>query len=507
MTSSRSCVASPERGRSATAGHWIRSRRACSRCTSASARGSSSSTSAPGRPTARPSASGRRPRPTTSRASSVPPMDRPPAAPRSKRPWPASSARMEQRPPAYSARKIGGRRAYALARRGETPRAHATRRSPSTTCDSSAGTPPIPSSRPPSWTSPARAGTYVRALARDLGAAVGNAGYLGALRRTASGPFTLGRRAPARRRPRGGGRRDVRGLLLPVDAGLDDPRADARRRRSSGPSPTVAGSGRVERLGAARGGDAGLDRDPAARARRVARRDRPPRPTRVSCPDKVLVDREPADSLVGREPADSLVGRDAAATQPSMPVVVNGIDALRPERRPDAARRRRLRRPPPRAPLPPARAAPRRPPAGRATGRPHLRPPSRRDPRGGGTAAAVRSGRAPRAPRARRRRGDRRGALRRGAAADLVRRLRGADPGTDAGRGLPDDARTPRSGTSDGARRPTLAALGDDGRVRGRRRAALRSRRAARAQHRDSLRRSPRATWLRRGRSSAVASR
>ncbi len=35
------------------------------------------------------------------------------------------------------------------------------------------------------------AGTYVRALARDLGGAVGSAAYLGALVRTASGPFRL----------------------------------------------------------------------------------------------------------------------------------------------------------------------------------------------------------------------------------------------------------------------------------------------------------------------------
>jgi tRNA pseudouridine55 synthase len=34
-------------------------------------------------------------------------------------------------------------------------------------------------------------GTYVRAIARDLGAAVGVGGHLTALRRTAVGPFTL----------------------------------------------------------------------------------------------------------------------------------------------------------------------------------------------------------------------------------------------------------------------------------------------------------------------------
>ncbi len=39
-------------------------------------------------------------------------------------------------------------------------------------------------------------GTYVRALARDLGTALGSAGHLAALRRTAVGPFTLDEAVP-----------------------------------------------------------------------------------------------------------------------------------------------------------------------------------------------------------------------------------------------------------------------------------------------------------------------
>jgi len=67
------------------------------------------------------------------------------------------------------------------------------------------------------------AGTYVRALARDLGAAVGNAAYLGALTRTASGPFTLDGsvslddiRAAAADGPAG-----LVPILRPLDTGLD----------------------------------------------------------------------------------------------------------------------------------------------------------------------------------------------------------------------------------------------------------------------------------------------
>ncbi len=45
-------------------------------------------------------------------------------------------------------------------------------------------------------------GTYIRAIARDLGAALGVGGHLTALRRTAVGPFTVGRADP---RPDHGG--------------------------------------------------------------------------------------------------------------------------------------------------------------------------------------------------------------------------------------------------------------------------------------------------------------
>ena len=67
------------------------------------------------------------------------------------------------------------------------------------------------------------AGTYVRALARDLGESLGSAGYLGALVRTSSGPFDLEppsrwtRFAPPQRIPAG-----LLPLMLPIDAGLED---------------------------------------------------------------------------------------------------------------------------------------------------------------------------------------------------------------------------------------------------------------------------------------------
>jgi tRNA pseudouridine55 synthase len=66
------------------------------------------------------------------------------------------------------------------------------------------------------------AGTYVRALARDLGERVGSAAYLGALRRTAAGAFgvadalSLDAIREAANLPDG-----LAPLLKPIDTGLD----------------------------------------------------------------------------------------------------------------------------------------------------------------------------------------------------------------------------------------------------------------------------------------------
>jgi len=97
---------------------------------------------------------------------------------------------ISQRPPAYSAIKVGGRRAYAMARAGETVvLAHRDVTMHALTLTSWDDSDP---ERPVAVVDvECSAGTYVRALARDLGEAVGSAAYLGALTRTASGPFAL----------------------------------------------------------------------------------------------------------------------------------------------------------------------------------------------------------------------------------------------------------------------------------------------------------------------------
>jgi len=135
---------------------------------------------------------------------------------------PALTGPISQRPPAYSAIKVAGRRAYAMARAGESvalpPRDVTIHRLELVDWDGSDAERPVAI-----LDVTCSAGTYVRALARDLGERVGSAAYLGALTRTASGGFTLDDavslddiRAAAAPGPDG-----LRALLRPIDVGLD----------------------------------------------------------------------------------------------------------------------------------------------------------------------------------------------------------------------------------------------------------------------------------------------
>jgi tRNA pseudouridine55 synthase len=92
---------------------------------------------------------------------------------------------IEQVPPSYSAVKIQGEAAYALARRGEAVELP-TR---TVTIHSAA----VLGWQPPRLSIVVRCskGTYVRALARDLGHALGSEAYLDALVRMVVGSFTL----------------------------------------------------------------------------------------------------------------------------------------------------------------------------------------------------------------------------------------------------------------------------------------------------------------------------
>ena len=100
---------------------------------------------------------------------------------------PRFTGTIQQVPPAYSAIKVDGERAYDLARAGETVTLaareitiealrlldHAEDRS--------------------SFEVECQKGTYVRAVVRDLAAALGACGHVSALRRTRVGPFLLDR--------------------------------------------------------------------------------------------------------------------------------------------------------------------------------------------------------------------------------------------------------------------------------------------------------------------------
>ncbi|HKC48480.1 MAG TPA: tRNA pseudouridine(55) synthase TruB [Gemmatimonadales bacterium] len=92
---------------------------------------------------------------------------------------------VRQRPPAYSAVKVEGERAYRRARRGEVVEP-AEREVEIAVLEVTEFAPPDVEFR-----ATVSAGTYLRSLARDLGAALGCGGHLAALRRTAVGPFRL----------------------------------------------------------------------------------------------------------------------------------------------------------------------------------------------------------------------------------------------------------------------------------------------------------------------------
>lgn len=90
-----------------------------------------------------------------------------------------------QRPPAYSAVKVGGRKLYEAARKGETLDAPARIvRVDRFEFTGRAG-------EVVSFSCTVSGGTYVRVLAADVGAALGCGAHLIALRRTAIGPFTV----------------------------------------------------------------------------------------------------------------------------------------------------------------------------------------------------------------------------------------------------------------------------------------------------------------------------
>ncbi|WP_375487725.1 tRNA pseudouridine(55) synthase TruB [uncultured Jatrophihabitans sp.] len=95
-----------------------------------------------------------------------------------------------QVPSSVSAIKVDGERAYKRVRDGEAPQL-ASRPVTVTRLEALGVSRPAPDLLDVDVRVECSSGTYVRALARDLGAALGTGGHLTALRRTRVGPFTL----------------------------------------------------------------------------------------------------------------------------------------------------------------------------------------------------------------------------------------------------------------------------------------------------------------------------
>jgi tRNA pseudouridine55 synthase len=122
----------------------------------------------------------------------------------------------QQVPPAYSALKVDGRRAYHLSRAG----ADVALKARTVTVHSLA----VSSHGPDSVTLRARVskGTYIRSLARDIARALGTVGHVAMLRRTKAGPFTLDQAISLDKMAELAMARTLEQALLPLTAGLDD---------------------------------------------------------------------------------------------------------------------------------------------------------------------------------------------------------------------------------------------------------------------------------------------
>lgn len=92
---------------------------------------------------------------------------------------------ISQVPPIFSAIKVDGKRAYKLARAGETPEMKARNVTIHTISDLTYDYPVI------RFTIEVSSGTYIRSLARDIGQKLGTGAYMSSLRRTTVGEFRI----------------------------------------------------------------------------------------------------------------------------------------------------------------------------------------------------------------------------------------------------------------------------------------------------------------------------
>ena len=124
---------------------------------------------------------------------------------------------LQQRPPAYSAIKIAGRRSYALARAGRPPDLPPRRIEIAELCLSG-----MPDPDHADFVAVVGEGTYIRSLARDLAEALGTLGHVVELRRLAVGRFTETQAISLDSAVALGHSLAASGHLLPIETVLDD---------------------------------------------------------------------------------------------------------------------------------------------------------------------------------------------------------------------------------------------------------------------------------------------
>ena len=161
--------------------------------------------------------------------------------------------RIEQVPPAFSALKVGGERAYALARKGRPPQLAAR------TVQVMSLTLTAADDDGAAFEVECGKGTYVRALARDIARAAGTVGHVHWLHRAAVGTFTDEDANPLDKIDALGHSLALAECLLPVDAVLADipvlplTACEANRLRHGQPVPAHgAAPGRVRAIAGSR---------------------------------------------------------------------------------------------------------------------------------------------------------------------------------------------------------------------------------------------------------------
>ena len=127
---------------------------------------------------------------------------------------------LEQIPPNHSAIRTGGIRAYVRARAGEVvnlaPRAIEVSRFEMTSWDESQPDEPLMGAE-----LEVSSGTYIRAIARDLGSAVGSGAHLVALRRIGAGSLSVAQAHTFEQIATAVIDGRFKNLLLPLDAGIE----------------------------------------------------------------------------------------------------------------------------------------------------------------------------------------------------------------------------------------------------------------------------------------------